>query len=51
MRVVVVGAGGQLGAAVVHECAGAHETVAFTRADLDVTDDRAVAAAMDRARP
>lgn len=51
MRVVVVGAGGQLGAAVVHECAGAHETIALARADLDVGDDRAVSAAMDRARP
>jgi dTDP-4-dehydrorhamnose reductase len=51
MRIVVVGAGGQLAAAVVHECASAHETIALTRADLDVSDDRAVAAAMNRARP
>jgi dTDP-4-dehydrorhamnose reductase len=51
MRVVVVGAGGQLGTAVAHEYATAYETIAFTRADLDVSDDRAVAAAMARARP
>lgn len=51
MRIVVVGAGGQLAAAVVHECATAHETITFTRADLDISDDRAVAAAMARARP
>jgi dTDP-4-dehydrorhamnose reductase len=51
MRIAVVGARGQLAAAVAHECAPAHELVAFTRADLDVTDDAAVAAAMERARP
>src|SRR5277367_1556995 len=51
MRVVVVGAGGQLGAAVVHECRAAHEVIALPRAELDVSDDRAIAAAMDRVRP
>jgi len=51
MRIAVVGAGGQLAAAVVHECATAHEIITFTRADLDVGDERAVAAAMARARP
>jgi dTDP-4-dehydrorhamnose reductase len=51
MRIVVTGAGGQLGAAVVHECRDAHDVIAFTRAALDVGDDRAIAAAMDRARP
>jgi dTDP-4-dehydrorhamnose reductase len=51
MRMAVVGARGQLGAAVAHECAHAHEIVAMARADLDVTDDAAVAAAMDRVRP
>jgi dTDP-4-dehydrorhamnose reductase len=50
MRIAVVGARGQLGAAVVHECA-AHDVVPFVRADLDVTDDRAVARAMEQARP
>jgi dTDP-4-dehydrorhamnose reductase len=51
MRIAVVGAGGQLGAAIAEECATAHDTVTFTRANLDATDDAAVAAAMDRARP
>jgi dTDP-4-dehydrorhamnose reductase len=51
MRIAVVGARGQLAAAVAHECAPAHEVIALTRADLDVTDDAAVAAAMQRARP
>ena len=51
MRIAVVGAAGQLGAAVVHECAAAHEVTPFTHADLDVTDDTAVRDAMARARP
>jgi dTDP-4-dehydrorhamnose reductase len=51
MRIAVVGSGGQLGAAVVHECRGRHDVIAFDRAALDLTDDKAVAAAMERARP
>jgi dTDP-4-dehydrorhamnose reductase len=51
MRVVVTGAGGQLGAALVHEFSGAHDVVALGHADLDVTDDAAVADAIDAARP
>jgi dTDP-4-dehydrorhamnose reductase len=51
MRIAVVGARGQLGAAVAHECAPAHPTIAFGHADLDVGDDAAVAAAMARAKP
>jgi dTDP-4-dehydrorhamnose reductase len=51
MRIAVVGARGQLAAAVAHECAPAHEVLTFTRADLDATDDAAVAAAMNRAKP
>src|SRR6185503_5399369 len=51
MRIAVVGARGQLAAAVAHECAPAHEIVALAHADLDVTDDAAVAAAMARIRP
>ena len=46
-----MGAGGQLGAAVVHECAGAHDTVALTRRQLDVSDAEGLTAAMDRLRP
>jgi dTDP-4-dehydrorhamnose reductase len=51
MRVVVVGSGGQLGAAVVHECQGRHEVNAFNREALDLTDDKAVSVAMEKARP
>ena len=51
MRIAIVGAGGQLGAAVVHECRERHEVIALDRAALDVTDDKAVAAAMKQAQP
>lgn len=51
MRIAVVGARGQLAAAVAHECAPAHEIVALAHADLDVTDDAAVAAVMRRLTP
>ena len=51
MRIAIVGARGQLGAALVHECASSHEVVAFGRAELDVSDDAAVAAAMARVQP
>src|SRR5580765_783366 len=50
MRIAVVGARGQLGAALVHECA-AHETTAFGHAELDISDTAAVAAAMARVKP
>jgi dTDP-4-dehydrorhamnose reductase len=51
MRIVVVGARGQLGAAVAHECGDGHEIVAFARQELDASDDRAVDAAMARVKP
>ena len=51
MRVVVVGARGQLGAAIVHEFSPHHEVTALGRADLDITDDGAVAEAIARLRP
>lgn len=51
MRVLVTGARGQLGAAVVHACQQGHEVAAFGRAELDITDDGAVAAAIARVRP
>jgi len=51
VRIAVVGARGQLAAAVAHECAPGHDVAAFTREALDVTDDAAVWAAMDRVRP
>jgi dTDP-4-dehydrorhamnose reductase len=51
VRVVVAGARGQLGAAVVHELAPTHETIALGRADLDITDDTAVAKTIARLAP
>jgi len=52
MRLLVTGAGGMLGVAV---CARArrlgHELVALARADLDITHDAAVTAALDAHRP
>jgi dTDP-4-dehydrorhamnose reductase len=51
MRIAVVGAKGQLGAAVVHACAASHEVTAFGHAELDISDDGAVAAAMSRVIP
>jgi dTDP-4-dehydrorhamnose reductase len=51
VRIAVVGARGQLGAAIVHECRDRHEAIAFDRAALDLTDDKAVAVAMEKARP
>jgi dTDP-4-dehydrorhamnose reductase len=51
VRIAVVGAAGQLGAAIAHEFSTPHDVVLLTRADLDVTDDAAVASVIDRVRP
>ena len=51
MRVAVTGAGGQLGAVLVHEFQSGHEVIAFSHRDLDIADDAAVADAIDRVRP
>ena len=51
MRIAVVGAEGQLGAAVAKEFRGAHEVVEFTHSALDVTNDEAVAHVMATAKP
>jgi dTDP-4-dehydrorhamnose reductase len=52
VRILVTGAGGLLGTAVVKEALSrGHETVGLTRSDLDVTDAAAVAAAMERHSP
>src|SRR5438105_11610698 len=52
MRVAIVGAKGQLGAALVDECRRRHDDVtALDRAALDVRDGSAVAEAMARLRP
>ena len=50
MRVAVIGAKGQLGAALVHEYAG-HDTTALSHAQLDISDDAAVAELMARVKP
>jgi dTDP-4-dehydrorhamnose reductase len=49
-RILVTGAAGQLGAAIVHAFAD-HDLVAHTRATLDVTDARAVQRAVAAAAP
>ena len=51
MRVIVLGARGQLGAAIVHEFSPRHDVVALDRALLELTDAAAVAAAMARLEP
>jgi dTDP-4-dehydrorhamnose reductase len=51
MRIAVLGARGQLGAAVVHELSRAHDVRPLTRSDLDVTDDAAVAAVLGSVKP
>ena len=51
MRVVVTGAGGQLGAVLVQEFQSGHEVIGFSHRNLDIGDDAAVAAAIDPVRP
>jgi dTDP-4-dehydrorhamnose reductase len=51
MRIGVVGATGQLGAAIVQACTARHDVHPFTHAALDITDDGAVQEAMERVRP
>lgn len=52
MRVTVTGAGGQLGAVLVHEFRSAgHDVVGFPHRDLDIADDAQVAAKLDGVSP
>ena len=51
MRIALVGAEGQLGAAVAHECRSGHEVIEMTHSMLDVTSDEAVRTLMARAKP
>jgi dTDP-4-dehydrorhamnose reductase len=51
MRVAVVGAGGQLGAAIVHEFGRDADVIPLTRATADLTNADALTAALERARP
>jgi dTDP-4-dehydrorhamnose reductase len=51
MRILVVGAAGHLGSAVVRHFAASADVAATTRADLDVCDRRAVEATVKRVSP
>jgi dTDP-4-dehydrorhamnose reductase len=51
MRIAVVGARGQLGRAMVHECSTDHDVVALDRAALDITDHEAVMRRIGELRP
>ncbi|HEV3141440.1 MAG TPA: NAD(P)-dependent oxidoreductase, partial [Vicinamibacterales bacterium] len=51
MRVVVTGARGRLGSAIVDACAGVHDAIALARRDLDIMDAAAVASTIDRIAP
>jgi dTDP-4-dehydrorhamnose reductase len=51
MRVVITGARGQLGAALVQAFEAGHDVTPFGHEDLDVTDDAAVANAMEPLGP
>ena len=51
MRVVVIGARGQLGAAVAHEFRRDHDVTPFGHADLDIADAAAVQSTLAAAAP
>ena len=51
MKVLVTGAAGQLGGAIVREFARGHEVVALTRQQLDLTDHERVLGLVGEARP
>lgn len=51
MKVLVTGAAGHLGAAIVQAFEPAHDVAALARADLDIRDRDAVRAAVDRIEP
>jgi dTDP-4-dehydrorhamnose reductase len=51
MRVLVLGAGGQVGRAMVEVARGAHEVAERTHAELDITDARAVRRAVTEVKP
>jgi len=51
MRIALVGAEGQLGAAMAREFRAGHEVIEFTHSMLDVTSDEAVRDIIGRAKP
>jgi len=50
-RVLLLGAGGQLGMELARRLAGSEELTALGRAELDLTDDEAIRAAIQRVAP
>lgn len=51
MKIAILGATGQLGAAVVHECSPHHDVTAIDHAALEITDAVQVATVMARLSP
>ncbi len=51
MKVLVLGAGGQVGRAVTAACAGSHELVTCTHAELDITSAAAVERCLESCAP
>jgi dTDP-4-dehydrorhamnose reductase len=51
MLIVIVGAGGKLGGALVRECSAHHDVIAFDHAALDITDPGKVTAEVMRVKP
>ncbi|MFE5320245.1 dTDP-4-dehydrorhamnose reductase [Paenibacillus sp. NPDC056579] len=51
MKVLITGAGGQLGHDLIRVLSGSHQLFAHTRADLNIADEQAVYAAIRKAQP
>jgi dTDP-4-dehydrorhamnose reductase len=51
MKVLVIGAAGQLGSAMVQRLSGGHDVIAWTRADIDLTRHQDVRAAITALAP
>jgi len=51
MKIVLIGCTGQLGGALLESAPVAHEVVPLSHADIEVTNDRCVRAALDRHAP
>lgn len=50
-RILITGAAGQLAQAIAETFRADHEVIALSRGDLDITDEAAVVARLDRDRP
>ena len=51
VRIAVIGARGQMGAALVRECSRTHDVIPLARGDLDITDDAAIGRVLEAVRP